>query len=274
MVDRFERRDDVDGCACLACRGVSSLVTRRGLGGIMLWSIGVLRRRVSVAAVFLLIGGVQFVGYVGSIRLELALSVVVFVGAAFARSYAATVASAALADRRYTPATVFTYVIRRLPTVVGLLFGWFVVVFVLVLVGVFAALFGTFLFFAEQYVHAAIAAVVAVAAVVSFFVVAAKFVLAPEAAVVGGYGPVTSLRVSWGLISLRRRTTLLLLGLVLSMGTGLTVAELSTVTEPYPVIGDETTRMAVHGVSLAGTMLSSAVSSFTFAHVYVLRILE
>lgn len=42
------------------------------------------------------------------------------------------------------------------------------------------------------------------------FVVATKFVLGTTAAIVGGYGPLRTLRVSWRVVSVRRRTTILL----------------------------------------------------------------
>ncbi|WP_124194514.1 hypothetical protein [Natrarchaeobius chitinivorans] len=271
MVERFRRREDVDGCACLECRAVTSGAIRRGVGDVLLWSVGFLRKRPSVPLVFLALGLVQVLGYVGPFGLELAASGLVFFGAIFARGYAITIVSGELADRRYTPKTAAGHTLRRLPAVIATMIGTFVATMGVMFVGVFV---GIGVLVSDNLVLSALGTLGLLVLFVLFIVVVVKFVLAPEAVVAGGYGPIAALRVSWELVSFRRRTTIALIGLVIAVVTTFALGEIGAAAEPYPVVGSDTASAVVFGGSSVLTYLSSAVTSFVLCHVYVQGVLE
>ncbi|RQH01738.1 hypothetical protein [Natrarchaeobius oligotrophus] len=271
MVDRIERREDVDGCACLECRGVSAGVTRRRIGDVLLWAVGVLRNRRSILLVFLAVAAVQFVGFVGPPAVEVTLSFVVFTGGLFARSYAGTIVAGELVDRRYAPTTAAAHALRRLPAVVATLLFTFLSTMALTVVGVLA---GAAVLFADSPVVTAAGIVALAVTVVLVIVVLVKFILAPEAVVVGGYGPIAALAVSWGLVSFRRRTTIVLVSLVVAIATAFAITEISAATATHPVVGSPPTRLVVLAGSSLATYLSGAITAIVFAHLYVQRILE
>ncbi|ARS89072.1 hypothetical protein [Natrarchaeobaculum aegyptiacum] len=270
-VDRVRTREDTDGCACLECRGVRSVATRRGLGDVLLWSIGLLRTRPSIVVVFLGLAALQLVGTIGSVWVGFAVAIVSFVGSLFALCYVATLAGGELLGERYPVGTAIRYALRRLPAAatiqIGVLFSMMLAIFVIFLGSITVVLSGDLRVLVAG-------AVVLLVLLIVFVVVATKFVLATTAAVVGGYGPLRSLRVSWRLVSFRRRTTILLVGLLVVLPASYGIAELATVTDPYPVIGNDAVRFGVQAASTVTTFLSSAVTIAVFTHVYVQGVLE
>lgn len=270
-VDRIRTRDDTDGCACLECRGVRSIATRRGLGDVLLWAIGLLRTRPSIVVVFLVLAALQLVGMVASIWAGVALGIVSFVGSLFALCYVATLAGGELLGERYPVGTAIRYALGRLPAVaviqIAVLFS--------MMLGVFAVFLGSIAVVLSGDLRVLVAgAVVLLVLTVGFVVVATKFVLATTAAIVGGYGPRRSLRVSWRLVSFRRRTTILLVSLLVVIPVSFAIGELAVVTDPYPVIGNDAVRFGVQAASTVTTFLSAAVTVAVFTHVYVQGVLE
>ncbi|WP_247002798.1 hypothetical protein [Halosolutus gelatinilyticus] len=271
MVEQIKRRTETDGCACLECRGVDSIVARRGIGDVFLWALGVLPSRPSIPLLFLALAAARLIGHLGSFRLELALAGVTFAVGPFVYCYAATLAAGAIADRRYAPTTAVAYALRRSPAVIGTMLIWFVVTGILLVEIVLTAVFAV----SASGMAATIGWLLGTVALFGLLVVAgAKSVLAPTAAIVGGYGPIAAFRVSWGIVSLLRRATILLVGLVLTIATAVFVSELGTATEPYPLLGNETVRLAVFGLSTTATFLSTAISALVLCHLYVQGVLE
>ncbi|THE65250.1 hypothetical protein D8Y22_08565 [Salinadaptatus halalkaliphilus] len=271
MVYQFKRREETEGCACLECRNVATGTTRRRLGDILLWAVGFLRTHPSVVAVFLLLAGAQFVGHLAPMAVELAMLPVIFVGGMFARGYTAMLAADSLSNETHTRGAVAKYTLRRLPAVFAI-FALSGLVTIGLMMGIVALALFVLIVDTGWYVVLGISALLAT--FVLMIVVLVKFVLAAEAAVIGGYGPIASLRVSWGIISFRRRTTIVLIGLVVGLLFGVVVSQLSIATAPYPIIGNETVRDIAFGLSNATFFLSSAVTTLVFAHVYVRGVLE
>ncbi|MWV38558.1 hypothetical protein [Natrialba sp. INN-245] len=271
MVERVKHRDDVDGCACLECRGVRSIATRRGIGDVLLWSVGFLRDRQSIPLVFLALGVVQFAGYVGPLGLELATSGLVFFAAPLARGYAVTIVSGEITGHRYTPRRAAGHALRRTPAVIATMMFVGVATMGLVFVG---TILGIVVVLSDSALLTGAGIVALLVLFVLLIVVLVKFILAAEAVVVGGYGPIAALRVSWGLVSFRRRTTIVLVSMVVAIATAFAMTEISATLEPYPIVGAEMTATVVFGGSTALTYLSSAVSAAVFCHLYVQGVLE
>lgn len=270
-VDRIRTRDDTEGCACLECRGVRSIATRRGLGDVLLWGIGLLRTRPSIVVVFLGLASLQLLASVSSIWTGFVLGIISFVGSLFALCYVATLASGELLGNRYSVGTAIRYALGRLPAAaviqIAVLFSMLLGIFVIFLGSITVVLSGNPLVLG-------VGAIVLLALLIVFVVVATKFVLATTAAVVGGYGPLRSLRVSWRLVSFRRRTTILLVSLLVVLPVSFAIAEFATITDPYPVIGNDVVRFGVQAASTVTTFLSSAITIAVFTHVYVQGVLE
>ncbi|MFP8951496.1 hypothetical protein ACLI4Z_00800 [Natrialbaceae archaeon A-arb3/5] len=271
MVKQFRRQEDVDGCACLECRNVRSGTMRRRLGDILLWAVGFLRTHPSVPLLFLALAVVQFVGHLSSLWIELALAPALLVGGLFARSYTSVLAAGSLSNRRYTRRETARYTLRRLPTVLAIVLVQGVATMALLIGGIFV---GVLMLLAGR-LWFLVGGILGLVAIVGLLIVVwVKFVLAMDAALVGGYGPIASLRVSWGIVSFRRRTTILLVGLLITIPFGFLLAELSAVTDPYPVLGNARVRHVVFGMSNAVTFLSTAVTALVFCHVYVQGVLD
>ncbi|MEY7848824.1 hypothetical protein AB7C87_06420 [Natrarchaeobius sp. A-rgal3] len=271
MVERFKRRDDIDGCACLECRNVSAATTKRRVGDVILWSVGFLRTHPSVVAVFLGLAVLQFVTHLAPTPVELLLLPLLFVGSLFARGYAAMFAASTLSERPHTRKAVAWYTLRRVPAVFAIFVLVGLAMMALFAVGgvlVFVVLIGSRLW------HLLVGLLGFVVLFCLFVVISVKFILAAEAAVVGGYGPIESLRVSWSIVSFRRRTTILLIGLVVALVASFTIVGIGAATEPYPVLGNETVRHVFVGLMNAATFLSTAITALVFAHVYVQGVLE
>ncbi len=276
MSDRLERRTDLGGCGCLECRGVQTVATRRTVGDIVFWLVGFLRSTLSVPTLFLALVGVQVMSQFASLSVTVVLSAVSFVGAMFARGYVATLVFGALSNRQYTARTATVRTIRRLPAVVA---TW-IITFATVMLfgGVVGFAFSSLSFFglAPESLLSSIAAGSFSLVVFSGLSIAlvVKFVLATEAAVIGGYGPIASHRVSWQLVSFRHRAPIALFGFLFSfsllplfLGTGSGFGS-------GLVSGDRWSTGVIPATTIFTAIVGYAFSCFVFAHLYIRRILE
>lgn len=207
-VPTIKARRDVDGCGCLDCRNVGATSVNRTVLDAVVWSGAVLRshRPIVVLAGAIVLGrrlletGVVAglpAPAVGTIEAATTFAFVLLV-----RAYVGTIAAGELTD---TPVTVrggLRRSVARTPALVGVvaLAALAVVllpfVLSLPLVLVVAGLGGTPL---ETVGFPLVAAVGGVLFVLPFLCLVFKFWFAPEACVIGRYGPVESLRVSWGI---------------------------------------------------------------------------
>jgi hypothetical protein len=269
MVDRIRRAGDTDGCACPACRGLRTAALQRSIGAMVSWSIRFLRSRPSVSGVFVVLVGVQAGLRFGAVGPSLLLGGLGFVGALFARGYVATLVAGQLSDREYPSGSAAAYTLRRLPAVLGtwiLTFGAMLVVGGLVGGSLGLVLGPDIVTAAGRPAPSLSQALGSFVTVGTAILVIVKFVFASEAAVIGGYGPIQSLRVSWGLVSFRRRATVALVGLVTSMLASVVI---------WGGAGGATDGLwatVLDGVAIVLTMLGYAVSAVVLTHLYVRRV--
>ena len=300
----IRRRDDVAGCGCVRCQSVHFDVVRRSIAGAAAWCLGVLRRHPSVLLVFLLLGGVQsvlerggvtgpladatlpIVGQLGDATLPLA-AVVGFLGVFLGRGYAGLVTAGDLrgSDRSRT-ATVgrrARVAVRRFPSFLAAavlaiagLFGLIVAATAVVSPALNALL--PAVGFAD--LVTTVDAVLLVGVTVAVVVVLVKLCFLPEACFVGGYGPVSALRVTWSLTAVHRRKAIALTAGLLALfvlGT-LLDARIGTTTRPVVLsvtVYDTTVPVRSIGIATSSPVrllvdaTLSAVYYPLFAHQYV-----
>lgn len=289
----IRRRDDVAGCGCVRCQSVHFDVVRRSIAGAAAWCLGVLRRHPSVLLVFLLLGGVQSVLERGGVTGPLAdatlplAAVVGFLGVFLGRGYAGLVTAGDLrgSDRSRT-ATVgrrARVAVRRFPSFLAAavlaiagLFGLIVAATAVVSPALNALL--PAVGFAD--LVTTVDAVLLVGVTVAVVVVLVKLCFLPEACFVGGYGPVSALRVTWSLTAVHRRKAIALTAGLLALfvlGT-LLDARIGTTTRPVVLsvtVYDTTVPVRSIGIATSSPVrllvdaTLSAVYYPLFAHQYV-----
>lgn len=209
----------------MRCRDVTAAVVSRSLGDALLWSISFFRRHPSVVLLF---AGVSLVpglvtrltgGWVG------AGAVVGLTSTLCARGYVGVLGQAALRDRSVSAAGVIRNVAERLPALAGALLFLTGIATVAVLGAVNAlapVVSEVARFVGVPVLVGDVAGLLAAAA--ALFVLSVKFVFVPDACFVGGYGPLSSLWVSWELTTVHRRRVLVLVGgFVCLLGLGVVV---------------------------------------------------
>ncbi|WP_394741494.1 hypothetical protein [Natronococcus roseus] len=275
MIERLERREDTEGCACLECRGVQSRAMRRSLVDAIQWSGRILRTRRSLVVLVFVLASLQVGMRLASLGVELLLSGFVFMGGLFARNYAITLIAGRVRGRRVAASTAMQHALARLPAVIG---TWILTFGILMLVtgvltgvgmGAVAAVWGPDVLTTPFGLTA-----LWIASIGLGIPVIVKFALATEAAVIGGYGPFASLRVSWGLISFRRRTAIALIGVVVSFAVPIVLWNHMTTLSSSGVA--DATVLAVFG-SIGGAFLTVVwycCSCVIFGQLYVQRVLR
>lgn len=273
-VPTIKARRDVEGCGCLDCRNVGATSVNRTVLDAVVWSGAVLRshRPIVVLAGAIVLGRrLLETGVVAGLpapavgTIEAATT---FVFVLLLRAYVGTIAAGELTD---TPVTVrggLRRSVARTPALVGVvaLAALAVVllpfVLSLPLVLVVAGLGGTPL---ETVGFPLVAAVGGVLFVLPFLCLGFKFWFAPEACVIGRYGPVESLRVSWRITGhVRGRVALVILvavGSALGLYLPVALPGATTGVAPVPAVFDVVS-------SSVGDLLSVLWAS-AYAHVYV-----
>lgn len=268
-------REDADGCGCLACRRVDTATTRRSLLDALGWVVHLFRTDRSVAA--FVVGvvcctrllAVGLASGVPARSLEPFAPVVVAGSALLVRATVGTVVAGALID---DPATVWTGVRRGLVRAPAVVASLALAVSLVVTVAACVSLPVLVAIGAAWALLDPVGPAVAVAAAgVAFFVPVvfglSTFWLAPEACVLGGYGPVASLRVSWRLTTHHRRKLLLVVGIVLASTIGLYLPDRLFAVASTPASGP---LAATLEVTLAGVEdCLSALWTGVYAHLYV-----
>jgi hypothetical protein len=220
VVEPIKHRKDVDGCGCLRCRDLDAAVTRRSVGHDLLWSVRLVGARPSLAAFALAVAVFEYgastvspsaTDPAGVVAAGLLVGVVV----AF-RGYVAAVAADELGGRRSSAGRAFAYATTRVPAaaaavagallVGGLAIAAAIVLAVLLFVAIQFAAFGLGIDqMSDAVFDGALPSLLfgSVLAAVWF-----KFWLAPDVCVVGDYGPVESLRLSWAITASEPRRLL------------------------------------------------------------------
>jgi hypothetical protein len=270
-------RADADGCRCLACRPLDAIALRRTLLDAARWSVELCR---SYPSILLLAGSfvlarrlLESVGVVPGPVAEFleGLSALALFG--FVRAYVGIVAAEALTGEAVSIGTRVQCALGRIPALLGLLVGFvgfFLVGSSVLTIPLFAVLVlvpgnpvnpTTFPVFAAAF---------ALVTLVPVLFVVFKGWLAVEACVVGRYGPIQALRVSWGLTStVRWRLAVTVLPLLAVGGLFYAVGDV-----PGSDLISGTRNPIVGAVTRSVGELTSVVWYGVYAHLYVQGVAE
>ncbi|WP_262175747.1 hypothetical protein [Haloarcula laminariae] len=278
------RRDaETDGCSCLDCRNVDAATTRRSLFDTVRWGWRLCRAYPSVlvlGAALVTMGtlvdtvGVRVLPTPVVSLLSLVVTVGFFVGL---RAYVATLAARELTGSTLSPWPWCRRAIGRALLLVAVLLG---LVFALSMLStvVTTVLFGVLLLADVQSAlpslgQPAFFAVIATSVVVlvaPLLLMVFKCWFALEACLIGRYGPIDAVRVSWGMTTAYRRK---LLRLVAAVVVTLGISYVDGVTPSLS--GDPGTLLTGLQTALGALGQLSAVLWFAVtAHLYVQSIVD
>ena len=267
-------RDDTNECGCLECRNIGTATTNRTVLDALVWSIRLFRSYPSIVA---------FAGVIILARRLLETDVITVlptpaVGvvegvATFAfiisvRAYVGTIVAGELTDTPVTIREGLHRSIARTPAVVGVIL---LVVFFLMMI---PSLISLPLFVVVGFTlgnpveilgFPVVAAVGGVVFAVPFLFFIFKFWFALEACVIGQYGPIESLGVSWRLTTNYRGKFVLIA--VIAVGSAISIY-LPTV---LPELGTGPTLVSpiLDAISSSAGELLSVVWASAYAHTYV-----
>ncbi|WP_435066921.1 hypothetical protein [Haloplanus sp. C73] len=278
MSPTIEARDDVDGCGCLDCRDVETATVRRSVLDTLVWSARLFRSRPSIAlfsAAIVLTNrlletdSLQAIPTPAVNGLEAATA---FAFAVLIRAYVGVVVAGELTDR-VTAWEALRRSLARTPALVGV----FTLVVVCVLFVPFVLSVPLFVLVAAaagnpvELVGFPVAAAIGLSVVgVPFLLLLFKFWFAPEACVIGGYGPLKSLRLSWRITTNYRRKFVLVALVVAGSGVGFFLPG------SLPEIGHGLAPLApvLRVVSASAGELLSVVWAGAYAQLYVQGVVD
>ncbi len=270
----IKARNDTDGCGCLECRNIETTATRRTVLDTLVWSIRLFRSYPSIVAfagVIILANRLLETDSINILPLP-AIGVfetlTAFAFIVLIRAYVGTIVAGELTGDPVTIREGLHRSFARTPALVGL-----------ILFIVFSAMTIPFLLFLPLLVlvgaipgnpveivgFPVAAAVGVIVFAVPFLFLLFKFWFAPEACVIGQYGPIESLRVSWR-ITTNYRGKFVLVGVIV-IGSGLSLY-LPTM---FPELGAELAPVSpiFDAISSSVGELLSIVWASAYAHIYV-----
>ena len=267
-------RDDTNGCGCLECRNIETTTTNRTVLDALVWSVRLFRSYPSIVAFAGVIILARRLLETDAITVLPTPAVGVVEGVAtFAfiisiRAYVGTIVAGELTDAPVTIREGLHRSIARTPAVVG------VVLLVVFSVMVIPSLVSLPLFVVIGFVlgnpveilgFPTVAAVGGVVFAVPFLFFLFKFWFAPEACVIGQYGPIESLGVSWRLTTNYRGKFVLIA--VIAVGSAISIY-LPTV---LPELGTGPTLVSpiLDAISSSAGELLSVVWASAYAHTYI-----
>lgn len=275
-MEPIRRREDTDGCACIRCRSVDPQIFRQSVGGDLVRGTVLLGRHPSVAVgvlVVILLTGLlnplwAHIGQPVSF-IDIPAEGLFFLGmlAVGIRTYAVTLFSASVSDQMLSTRESVRYSIGRLPAVSATLVA--IVVASVVAVGVVSAVVlvlleialateaATGIALADDSVFSGASATLIFGSVMAL--VGFKFWLAPEVCVVGGYGPLTALRLSWSLTPAHRLRLLVVIA-----GFGFTVFGGELLASTLAIAGTGAV-LRVPGLALVGFVTQGLLYVIWFA---------
>jgi hypothetical protein len=274
-------QEDIDGCGCLRCQEVDHEVVRRSLADILYWSTRLPFARPSILLVFGAVGLLQLGVLVTPTALSMALVGLGVLGVFIGRGYIGVVGRGALGHEKPTPSAAVRTVLHRFPAFLGAVVAVILLLVLLVAVVVsvlspggrwLATVTGT------DPVLAELGTLFLLVALVVYTLLKACFI--PEACFIGGYGPLTSVRVSWRITSVHRlKAVLILAGFAVLIALGIVLdTQLAGAGAPVALsveVGGTTVVLRSFGLSLAGgvrftfDLAVTALYSGMFVHQYV-----
>jgi len=270
----IKARDDVEGCGCLECRNIETTTTNRTVLDALVWSVRLFRSYPSIlafAGVIILSNRLLETDVINvlpmpAIGLIEALTAFVFIISI--RAYVGMIVAGELTGNPVTIREGLHRSFARTPSLVGV-----------ILLIVFSVMTIPFLVFLPLLVLAGTipgnpvnmvgfpvaAAVGGIAFAVPFLFLLFKFWFAPEACVIGQYGPLKSLRVSWR-ITTNYRGKFVLIG-VIAIGSALSLYLPTYLPEMGSNLASLTPVLSVFSSSV-GELLSIVWAS-AYAHIYI-----
>ena len=275
----IKTRDDVDGCGCLECRNIGTTTTDRTVLDALVWSVRLFRSYPSIVAFagVIILANRLFETDVVSVLPTPVIGVVetltAFVFIVSIRAYVGTIVAGELTGESVTIREGLHRSLARTPSLVGV-----------ILLIVFSVMTIPFLVFLPLLMLAGaipgnpvdivgfpvVAAVGGIAFAVPFLFLLFKFWFAPEACVIGQYGPLKSLRVSWRITTNYRRK-LVLIG-VIAIGSAFSLYLPTYLPEMGTSLASLTPVLSVISSSV-GELLSIVWAS-AYAHVYIQEIVS
>ena len=267
-------RDDTNGCGCLECRNIETTTTNRTVLDALVWSIRLFRSYPSILAftgVIILANRLLETDSIALLPMPaigVAEAVTAFAFIVSIRAYVGTIVAGELTGQPVTIREGLRRSIARTPALVGvillILFSvmtipFFVSLPLFLLVGVLPVTP------VEMVSFPVAAAVGGVMFAVPFLFLLFKFWFAPEACVIGQYGPLKSLRISWRITTNYRRKFVLIV--VIAIGSALNLY-LPTVL-PGLETGVTLVHPVLHVISSSAGELLSIVWASAYAHIYV-----
>ncbi|SER80907.1 hypothetical protein [Natrinema salaciae] len=274
MAPTIKARDDVDGCGCLECRNIETTTTNRTVLDALAWSVRLFRSSPSIVAftgVLILANRLLETDSINVLPLPVidvfeALTAFAFVF--LIRAYVGTIVAGELTGDPVTIREGLHRSIARIPALVGvillLVFSSMVIpsllsLPLLVLAGVIP---GNPV---EMVGFPVAATVVGIVFAAPFLFLLFKFWFVPEACVIGQYGPIKSLRVSWRITTNYRGKFVLIV--VIGIGSAIS---LYLPTAPPEMGASLASLNPVSSIisSSVGELLS-VVWAGAYAHIYV-----
>ncbi|WP_225307762.1 hypothetical protein [Haloarcula sp. CBA1129] len=274
MAPTIKARDDVDGCGCLECRNIETTTTNRTVLDALVWSVRLFRSYPSILAftgMVILANRLLETDSVAVLPMpviDIIEGLTAFVFIISLRAYVGTIVAGELTDDPVTIREGLRRSIVRTPALVGLIliivFSVMTIPF-LVLVPLFL-LVGMLPVTPVDIVNFPVAVAVGmIIFAVPFLFFLFKFWFAPEACVIGQYGPFKSLRVSWRITSNYRGKFLLIV--VIAIGSAVNFHLPAAL--PQTETGLTVVHPVLHIISLSAGELLSIVWASAYAHIYV-----
>ena len=270
----IKAREDVDGCGCLECRNIGTITTNRSVLDALVWSVRLFCSSPSLPAftgVIILANRLLETDSITVLPMPVigvAEAVTAFVFIISIRAYVGTIVAGELTGDPVTIREGLRRSIARTPALVGVIL---LVVFSVMTIPFFVSL-PLFLLVGvlpvapvEMVSFPAAAAVGGIVFAVPFLFLLFKFWFAPEACVIGQYGPLKSLRVSWRITTNYRRKFLL----VVVIATGSAVSLYLPTALPQLETGLASVPPVLHVISSSAGELLSIVWASAYAHIYV-----
>ncbi|MFU1783775.1 hypothetical protein ACM16X_20630 [Haloarcula japonica] len=275
MAPTIKSREDIDGCGCLECRNIETTTTNRTVLDALVWSVRLFRSYPSIiafAGVTILANRLLETDIINMLPLPVigvldGLTAFVFI--ILIRAYVGTIVAGELTANSVTIREGVHRSIARTPALIGVTL---LIVFSVMTVPFF--LFLPLLLFAgaipgnpaDIVGFPVVAAVSVLAFAVPFLGLLFKFWFALEACVIGQYGPIKSLRISWQITTNYRRKFVLIAIIAIGSVSNLYLPEMGT--------SGASVTPVLRVLSTSVGDLLSIVWAGAYAHLYIQEIVS